>query len=659
MLNITKRERKSIRFNFCKRNIICFAIFVLFIAVIFCFQWFHRSQDESMAAFLILPVQLVFFYQLAFMRIRPTASRNTSLIMALVIVAADILFIEYVTEVIGISGVAPSPGARILSCLLILFIQLVILGISGSLFISIISSNLILVIYVLANYFVMKYRGDPIVPTDIFSVGTLNTVVSTYKITFTSMQISWMIWMVCFFFLCFRLKNWNLLPSLGKSWKNRKRILIRTVGVIIGAVGIFTLTNADLLERAGISGSGWDRKGAYCSNGPLMNFMINIQNVSIHRPEGYSKEKAEQILSQFGDDGAAEQPKPNIIMIMNESLADFWQREGSDIALSSDPLSFIHGLNDNTIKGNCYVSIFGSGTANSELEALTGHSMAFFPSGTIVYQLFPQDVTKGLPGDLKANGYDCTAIHPFTAGNWNRDIIYESMGFDRFLSIDDFDDPEYVRWVSDQATYDKIIELYENRESDKPMFVFDVTMQGHGGYDTQTDWESPVTVSGEEYPLANEYLSSTYVSDKAFQNLIEYFEKQDEPTVILMFGDHQPSVEQEFYNKLLGKSEDLDLEDIQKKYITPYILWANYDIQEENKDISANRLGLMVKQTSGLPLTPYEQFIRKFSEEIPVINANGFRDKNGKWYTYEDESPYQELIRQYEIVQYSIYCDHE
>lgn len=583
----------------------------------------------------------------------PVENRKNSMITGLTVLIVDIVFIEYLAEMIGVSGVALSFGVRLLSCLLIFFIELFLLGISGSLIISIISGNLMIVIYALANYFVMKYRGTPIVPADIFSVGTLNTVVTTYKITFTFIQILWIIGVICIFLLCFRLKGLNLLPTFKKG------ILMRIISIVAGVSGIFVLTNAELLESAGVSDNRWNRNEAYCSNGPLMNFMINVQYVSIHEPKDYSKEKAEQILAQFGEEETEKQIKPNMIMIMNESLADFWQRDGSKIALSSDPLSFIHGLNENTIKGDCYVSIFGSGTANSEMEALTGHSMAFFPSGSIVYQLFPQDVTNGLVSSLKERGYDCTAIHPFTASNWNRETVYKSMGFDRFLSIDDFDDPEYVRWVSDRATYDKIIEQYEKRDPGKPMFIFDVTMQGHGGYDTQTHWENPVTVCGEDYPLANEYLSSTYISDKAFQNLIEYFEKQDEPTIILMFGDHQPSVEEGFYDELIGKSEKLDLKDVQKKYVTPYVLWANYDIAEEHKDISANQLELLLKQTGGLPLTPYEKFIRKFSEEIPIINANGYRDKDGKWYMYDEKSPYENLIWQYEVVQYFIYCDSE
>jgi hypothetical protein len=284
--------------------------------------------------------------------------------------------------------------------------------------------------------------------------------------------------------------------------------------------------------------------------------------------------------------------------------------------------------------------------------------MAFFPSGSVVYKQFPQDTTLGLASSLKKLGYSCTAIHPWSRASWNREDVYESMGFDIFYTQEDFENPETVRWISDKATYEKIIDLYEKKEEDQPMFILDITMQGHGGYNTGAVFDNPVTVENGEYPLTNEYLSSTYVSDKAFEYLIEYFSEQDEPTLIFMFGDHQPAVEDAFYEQLLGKSlTDLTLEETQERYVTPYILWTNYDIDSEELDISANEISTIIKENAGLQLNAYESFIQSFSETIPLINANGYMDADGNWYGFDEQNQYEELLYQYKVIQYAIYCD--
>ena len=212
---------------------------------------------------------------------------------------------------------------------------------------------------------------------------------------------------------------------------------------------------------------------------------------------------------------------------------------------------------------------------------------------------------------------------------------------------------------SDKATYDKIIELYEAKEEGETLFVFDVTMQGHGGYTTNYQWDNFISVEGESFPQAEEYLSSTHVSDEAFEYLISYFENEEEPVLIFMFGDHQPSVENEFFELLLGKSlTELTLEETQRRYVTPYLLWTNYELNSsKNENISANQISKLIKQKAGLELSSYDRFIQNFSKKIPLINANGYMDNTGKWYSFDEESRYEDLMNQYRIIQYAIYCD--
>lgn len=624
----------------------------------------YSRVKYSLYVNVVLQVFLCIF--ISFICFKNINNKKVSVLINILIFLANFAFIEWLTENIGIGGVEITFAIRCMTYILMLCVQLLVFGVCGNVYLSIIITDVFLALAAIVNYFVMIYRGVTIVPSDLFSLGTLAAVMDTYTITFTVSQLVLLMWLLLWLRLNVKLMmgdHYHLKWSKNKSTILRK-VLSGVIAIVAGGIGIFQLCNPEVLETTGIISYIWNRNQGYFSNGPFMNFMVNVQYAFIKKPEGYSLELAEKYIKKYekketeGSD--SNQINPNIIVIMNESLADFDTYENNDVQFSSDPLPFIHSLEENTIKGECYVSIFGSGTSNSEMEALTGHSMAFFPNGSIIYQQFPQDNTLGLVSSLNESGYNCVAIHPCTRTNWNRDKVYESMGFDTFYSQEDFRDPEMVRWISDRATYEKIIDLYENKSNEERLFVFDVTMQGHGGYDTNTAWEDPVVVEGgDSFPQTDEYLSSTYVSDEAFEYLISYFEKQDEPVLIFMFGDHQPSVENEFFELLLGKSlTDLNLEETQRRYVTPYVLWTNYNIEsDKDKNISANQIPQLIKKTAGLKLSSYDKFIQEFSKTIPLVNANGYMDKKGKWHSFDEESDYEDLLYEYRVIQYAIYCD--
>ena len=141
------------------------------------------------------------------------------------------------------------------------------------------------------------------------------------------------------------------------------------------------------------------------------------------------------------------------------------------------------------------------------------------------------------------------------------------------------------------------------------------------------------------------YLSLIHESDKAIQKLCNYFKNIDEPTLICFFGDHQASIEEDFFELLYGKPlDDLTDEEQMKRYITPFFIWANYDIEEQYIDkISANYLEDLILLTAGYDLTGYEAFTYNLYQKYPVISANGIYDKDGNFYT-EDAELDKELI---------------
>ena len=387
---------------------------------------------------------------------------------------------------------------------------------------------------------------------------------------------------------------------------------------------------------------------------------------------------------------SAGETKPNIICIMNESLADLGTL--GNLETNEDYMPFIHSLTENTIKGNLSVPVFGAGTSNSEFEFLTGNSISSLPAGCNVYQSYIKSDQASLVSTLKDLGYSRQAYHPYYKDGWNRPAVYNYFGFEKYTAIEDFIDNDILetykqnndvvefenllkktypdkdmllrRFVSDAYDYQMVEEMYEQRDTSKPFFMFNVTMQNHGGYAASySNFLQDVHITNMEgsYPEANRYLSLVKESDLAFQSLVEYFSQVEEPTVICMFGDHLPSVEDAFYEELLGTSLDkLSREQEQSRYSTPFIIWANYDIPEaELGQISANYLSTLVLQTAGLELTDYNKFLAAMYQEIPVIDTVGYIGADGVYYSHDETSQYTDLLNVYKRLEYNNLIDTE
>ena len=70
-------------------------------------------------------------------------------------------------------------------------------------------------------------------------------------------------------------------------------------------------------------------------------------------------------------------------------------------------------------------------------------------------------------------------------------------------------------------------------------------------------------------------------SDDALRDFITYFEYLDEPVEIVFFGDHQPSLNQKFYEILNGKGlSGLTMSELEALYTVPFFIWTNYDTPE-------------------------------------------------------------------------------
>ncbi len=514
-------------------------------------------------------------------------------------------------------------------------------------------------VFGIMNYELTLFRGMSFIASDIFSALTAFSVANTYTLQIDVDTAEFLMLAIVLIAALLKLKAQKLF-----LWKSRLAYALFCVILWGGFVNVYVFS--DYLEDIGVDFRVYRPQFKYRFYGTMLTTMRTFGYLHVKEPEGYSYQKVADLTKSLSQEYAAEpdiisRKKPNIIVVMNESFADL-QTIGK-MELTEDYMPFFRNLKENTIKGYTYSSVFGGNTANTEFEFLTGNTLGFLPDNSVPYQLFLREKTAGLTYTLKDQGYaPCDALHPYYNTGYSRYKVYPLMGFDRFFCSDDFSvfTPTVNYHITDAANYEKLIDIYENR-SDKnaPFYMFNVTMQNHGSYNgSLLETGDRVRLKGDLqfYSRTNEFLNMMRMSDDALKELVQYFSGVDEPTVIVFFGDHQPDLDESFYERLLGrKLDEIEGEQLQRLYKVPFLIWANYDIEEKIVPrTSMNYLSTYLAQAAGIEKTDYLRFLTKMREEIPAINALGYWGADGKYYEIDDTtSPYYERIHQYHLLEYN------
>ena len=506
----------------------------------------------------------------------------------------------------------------------------------------------------LIEYYVWKFRGDFVMPSDLSAVGTAASVMSHYDYSLSPEAIYSVI-----YFLFFIVLGSKIRIRMHK-WVH---VVISLLAVLYMGGWYYTVMVAEKPLGNELIVYYWNMKETRNLNGACLSFFLLWKDSKIDIPNDYSEQKLLAIAETAVEEYEKTQEtgiSPNIIMIMNEAWSDL--RMLGQLDTTETFMPFLDGLEENTLKGKLYVSILGGLTANTEFEALTGNSLALLSAAVIPYQNQVQHDMPSLARVLEVQGYETMAMHPAGEGAWNRNKVYNYFGFDTFIHQGVWEVPyEYVRdFISDACNFKEIIHRYETRNPDVPFFLFDVTIQNHGGYygDIPMDigLENVGGISagevGDLYDLQT-YLNLVKISDDAFADFVTYFENVDEPVIICMFGDHQPLLGDNFYNSIFTGNEMSEQELNLQKYIVPYVIWANYDVDwEAYGDLSANYLPAVLMECAGLQLPSFYQYLMELYEEYPVLTKRGCLDRNGQLMDISDIWD-TEKIRQYRMLQYN------
>ena len=496
----------------------------------------------------------------------------------------------------------------------------------------------------LTNHYVMAFRSTPFVPWDLLSVRTAASVAQNYDFTPTPRMI---VVTVLFVLLMVAVCVLRKVPRI--------KLPIRLGSAVLCGLALCLFVNT--LQQETFQNKHYLYPflftPAYMTkvNGMAVTFAMDLAYVAVDKPEGYSAEEAQKTLEQYGNtdnvfaddeentndaknrgEDANNKDLPNIIVIMDEAFSDL--AVVGDLETNEDYMPFMHKMQqgaDHTITGYAQVSVCGGNTANSEFEFLTGNTMSFLPSGSIPYQQYITKDTPSLASYLASLGYETYAQHPYYASGWNREKVYPLLGFEHLNFIDDYANKTYVRkYVSDDADMQHIIDTYENKEDGKPAFIFNVTMQNHGGYtDAFSDLSEDVHATNYNSEVLDRYLSLIRLTDQSLEKLVDYFSNVDEKTVIVFFGDHQPSdtVAAQVQDSMLLPGESVPDEQLRKRYQVPYLVWANYDIDgATQQNTSLNYLSAEVLKAAGVPTDAYQNFLLDLQKSYPVMSAAGHTD---------------------------------
>lgn len=372
----------------------------------------------------------------------------------------------------------------------------------------------------------------------------------------------------------------------GGQYAGKIHHVAALIGIIVCGVLYTFVTNAAIDKRV-VSTYFGNIAFAYEDYGLPYCFSASLFNTGISEPNGYTK----KAMAKIDKDGALNKSTtslssdklPNIIVVQLESFFDVANAEF--FTTSEDALPNLHNLYKNYSSGYFKVPSVGAGTANTEFEVLTGMNLRYFGPGEYPYKTYSKKhPTESAATALASLGYGTHALHDNTGNFYSRANVFNNMGFDTFTSKEFMNVLQTTEngWAKDEILTQHIMEAMDTTKQED--FVFTVSVQGHGNYpETQLIENPKIKVEGiEDEALKNKweyYVNQVYEMDQFVGDLIKAVEKRNEPSVVVFYGDHLPTM-------------GLKAEDLKSRYLynTNYVIWDNIGLQKQDKNIPAYQL---------------------------------------------------------------------
>ena len=430
----------------------------------------------------------------------------------------------------------------------------------------------------------------------------------------------------------------------SEKWKNikyKKSITAIVITALVTAGASFGVIHT------GIVGTFFGNLNyAYRDYGLVYCFLTTSTNAGISRPDGYSEELIASILNEKTKNGTKTRLKekndstehPNIIVLQMESFTV--AQDYANIKVDKDPTPVFNDLYKKYSSGRFIVPACGAGTANTEFEVLTGISAKFFGPGEYPYKgRLRENTLESMAYVTKSHGYQASALHNHRALFYNRNEVYANLGFDSFTSVEYMNNVSFTptNWCKDTVLTSEIMDIIKS--SEERDFVHVISVEGHGAYPTEQVFKNPYTTvtADDDYTKwrYEYYLNECHEMDTFIGELIEAINAADEPTVMIIYGDHIPALD--------VKEENYKADDL---YQTRYVIWDNIGLEKKDRDIHSYQSGALLLKAAGLShegiLFDYQQTVKpKASDYLSDQEALAYDMLYGKNYAYGGTRPYK------------------
>lgn len=481
----------------------------------------------------------------------------------------------------------------------------------------------------IANFVLRSFRETPFSASDLKMIDSAITIIDKYLNLVSIILIIGLIVLAVAFIVLLWLKSPKYAEKLNYF---RNLIFISAIAMFTaGAVNLSIATNTLSFKFSNLTEAYFDYGFVYC-------FSNSLVNTGVKKPTNYSNDTLEKIIEKINNVNTVDETKkrtPNIIFLQLESFFDV--NNVKNLKLSKDPIPNFNKLKTEYPSGYLSVNNVGYGTANTEFEVITGMNLDDFGPGEFPFKTILKSMTcESLAYNLRSNGYACHAMHNNTSTFYSRNEIFSQLGFLDYTAIESMYIDEFtpLGWAKDKFLTDEILKVLDS--TDEQDFIYTISVQGHGSYPSTKVLDNPkISVEGpdDERQYSFEYyVNEISEMDEFIGELVAALSERDEETILVMYGDHLPSLgltENEIINKNL--------------YQTEYVIWNNFGLKLNNKDIETFQLGSRVLESLNIDtgvINKFHQVYKNKPEYLTALHTLEYDILYGKQYVYGGINPY-------------------
>lgn len=423
----------------------------------------------------------------------------------------------------------------------------------------------------------------------------------------------------------------------GPKFKGKMHRLAALIITALGIVGMLGVTRLAIEKRV-LSDYFGNIAFAYEDYGYPYCLITTIFNTGINQPHDYSQEEIDRILTSGKELKETSDSRPNIIFLQLESFFD--PKTVNYLKCSEDPIPYFRELMENYSSGFFKVPSVGAGTANTEFETISGMSLRYFGPGEYPYKsILKSSTCESAPFVLSDLGYTTYVMHNNEANFYGRKDIFPNLGFDVFVSAEfmsEEDDRNPLGWTRDRVLTENIIECIQ--ATDTPDYIYAISVQGHGDYPAEPILDDPqITVSGSPTEELNNkweyYCNQIHEMDDFLRELIAALSELDEDVVLVMYGDHLPTM-------------GLEVEDVSNKYLfqTEYVIWDNMGLKKKDVNLASYQIASEVMKRVGIHegnIFRYHQARRNSKNYQVDMETLQYDLLYGENYAYHGNGPYE------------------